>query len=148
MLADSVEAATRSLQDKSLENVEAMVDEIVESRYEEGQLDETNLTFSDLTKIKESFLAVMSGIYHKRIEYPGQFEKIPSGEEDLSDSVIPHSESSNGADNVPEPVGELSQKEIDGLAPPVSNKKRKTRKTLRSRARDLRHGTAKHLRKK
>ena len=72
MLADSVEAATRSLQEKSIENVNAMIDEIVRSRYEEGQLDETNLTFNDLTKIKESFLAVLSGIYHKRIEYPGQ----------------------------------------------------------------------------
>ncbi len=72
MLADSVEAATRSLQEKSLENVNAMIDAIVKSRYEEGQLDETNLTFSDLTKIKESFLAVLSGIYHQRIEYPGQ----------------------------------------------------------------------------
>ncbi len=80
MLADSVEAATRSLQDKSLENVNAMIDAIVKSRYEEGQLDETNLTFNDLTKIKESFLAVLSGIYHKRIEYPGQsVGKPPAG---------------------------------------------------------------------
>ncbi len=76
MLADSVEAATRSLQDKSLENVEAMVDAIVKSRYEEGQLDETNLTFADITRIKESFLSVLSGIYHQRIEYPGQKDKL------------------------------------------------------------------------
>ncbi|MGO9482445.1 MAG: HD family phosphohydrolase [Candidatus Kryptoniota bacterium] len=128
MLADSVEAATRSLQEKSMENLEAMVDAIVKSRYEEGQLNETNLTFSDLTKIKESFLAVLSGIYHKRIEYPGQSEKIMAGPENLSELPIPYSESSNGAREVPEPVGELSQKEINEFAPPAPSRKRRKRK--------------------
>ncbi len=114
MLADSVEAATRSLQEKSLENVETMIDTIVKSRYEEGQLDETNLTFGDLTKIKESFLAVLSGIYHKRIEYPGQQEKL---------------DETRAENEAQEPVGDLSQKEIDALAPPVKKDRKKTKKT-------------------
>ena len=114
MLADSVEAATRSLQEKSLENVEMMIDTIVKSRYEEGQLDETNLTFGDLTKIKESFLAVLSGIYHKRIEYPGQQEKL---------------DETRAENEAQEPVGDLSQKEIDALAPPVKKDRKKTKKT-------------------
>ncbi len=152
MLADSVEASTRSLQDKALENVEAMIDVIVKSRYEEGQLDETNLTFSDLTKIKESFLAVMSGIYHKRIEYPGQSQALDAhAEKSLHDQAnaneaqTTHPESSNGADIVPEPVGELSQKEIDELAPPVSKHKAKAKRHSHPRA--VSHGVRKHASK-
>ena len=139
MLADSVEAATRSLQDKSLENVEAMVDAIVKSRYEEGQLDETDLTFNDLTKIKESFLAVMSGIYHRRIEYPGQSEKAPSAQESLS-------ESTNDNKNLSEPVEESSQNEADKLTPPVSKKKVRARNVSHSHSGN--HDTSRRRRKK
>ncbi len=137
MLADSVEAATRSLQDKSLENVESMVEEIVKSRYEEGQLDSTDLTFSDLTTIKESFLSVLSGIYHKRIEYPDHPAETPEPEKPSSDGF--HVD--DLFNKVPEHVGELKQNEIDALAAPVSNKKRKSRKPLH-------HGTAKRSRKR
>lgn len=119
MLADSVEAATRSLEEKSMGNIVSMIDAIVKSRYEEGQLDETNLTFVDLTRIKESFVAVLSGIYHKRIEYPGQKaiirDELPAQEEEV----------------IPEPVGELSQDELDKLAPPASTPKRKMAKRPR-----------------
>ena len=117
MLADSVEAATRSLQEKTLESVEAMIDSIVRSRYEEGQLDETDLTFRDLTAIKDSFNAIMAGIYHKRIEYPGQEEERIPGV---------------SADNVPEPTGDLNQKEIDALAPPSSRIRKHPRKAYSS----------------
>ncbi len=105
MLADSVEAATRSLAEKSVGSIVSMIDTIVKSRYEEGQLDETNLTFGDLTKIKESFYAVLSGIYHKRIVYPGQ-------------ASSPQDEKSEKVDDIPEPTGELSQQELEELAPP------------------------------
>ncbi len=119
MLADSVEAATRSLEEKSMGNIVSMIDAIVKSRYEEGQLDETNLTFVDLTRIKESFVAVLSGIYHKRIEYPGQKaiirDELPAQEEEV----------------IPEPVGELSQDELDKLAPPASTPKQKVAKRPR-----------------
>ncbi len=136
MLADSVEAATRSLQDKNLENVESMMEDIVKSRYEEGQLDNTDLTFNDLTKIKESFLAVLSGIYHKRIEYPDQPEPTTAEEEQ---SAKEREDESFGG--VPEPVGELNQDEIDALAPPPKRKKaakRATRPLSESRRADRR----------
>lgn len=117
MLADSVEAATRSLQEKSVGNIVSMIDAIVKSRYEEGQLDDTNLTFGDLTKIKESFLAVLSGIYHKRIEYPGQKD-------------VTADDKHRKEDEAREPVGDLSQHELDELAPPPpARPKRKTRRT-------------------
>jgi len=139
MLADSVEAATRSLQDKSLENVEAMMEDIVKSRYEEGQLDHTDLTFSDLTKIKESFLSVLSGIYHKRIEYPEQPAEI------VAEKSMDEFDNAKLFEKVPEPAGELKQSEIDVLAPPILKKRSKSKKTSRYHAANHRHGTAKRL---
>ena len=128
MLADSVEAATRSLQDRSIENLETMMEDIVRSRYEEGQLDSTDLTFSDLTRIKESFLSVLSGIYHKRIEYPDQPGQLTEAEKSTDGS-----RETELFDRVPEPVGELNQSEIDQLAPPVTMRKHKTKTIPRSR---------------
>ena len=128
MLADSVEAATRSLPDKSIENIESVMEDIVKSRYEESQLDDSELTFGDLTKIKESFLSVLSGIYHKRIEYPDQ----PNGA--LAAGVSSDALQRNDLlEKNPESVGELKQSEIDALAPPVTGQR--TKRSSRSHAR-------------
>lgn len=70
MLADSVEAAVRSIQAPTREKIEAMVDSIIKGRLEENQLSNSELTFKDMKNIREAFLKVLSGIYHERIEYP------------------------------------------------------------------------------
>lgn len=70
MLADSVEASVRSISDPTRGKIEEMVNTIIKSRLNEGQLDNCDLTFKDLDKIKGAFLKVLSGIYHQRIEYP------------------------------------------------------------------------------
>lgn len=70
MLADAVEAAVRSLNTPTKEKIEEMTDSIIKSRLDERQLDNCDLTFSDIEKIKDAFLKVFSGIYHSRIEYP------------------------------------------------------------------------------
>lgn len=70
MMADGVEAAVRSIQKPNKEKIENMVDNIIKTRLEEGMLKNSDLTFKDLEKIRESFLKVLSGIYHERIEYP------------------------------------------------------------------------------
>ena len=78
MICESVEAATRSLKNPDLNKIEAMVDKITEEKLKEGQLDECPLTMKDLAKIKgdvrgvDGMLPVIRGIYHLRIEYPGQ----------------------------------------------------------------------------
>lgn len=77
MLADSVESAARVLADPTPERIKTLVDRIVESKIEQGQLDETPLTFSELTKIKEEFVIGLSGIYHQRIDYPAPREDDP-----------------------------------------------------------------------
>jgi cyclic-di-AMP phosphodiesterase PgpH len=72
LLADSVEAASRSLPDPTHRRLETLIDMIFKARIEDGQLDETQLTFSDLAVIKETFLQMLAGMYHVRVKYPGQ----------------------------------------------------------------------------
>ena len=70
MLADSVEAAVRSINNPTKEKIENMVDNIVRDKLSSGQLDDSQLTISDVKKIKKCFLKTLNGIYHERIEYP------------------------------------------------------------------------------
>ncbi|HBT19197.1 MAG TPA: phosphohydrolase [Clostridiaceae bacterium] len=70
MLADSVEAAVRSISEPTQGKVEAMVYKIFKDKLEDGQLDDCDITFSDVSKIRKNFLKTFSSIYHERIEYP------------------------------------------------------------------------------
>lgn len=70
MLADGVEAAVRANRDHSSENIATIVDNIFRERIAGGQLDECELTLSDLHKIRAAFLTVLQSIFHPRIEYP------------------------------------------------------------------------------
>ncbi|HBV95958.1 MAG TPA: HD family phosphohydrolase [Desulfotomaculum sp.] len=70
MLADSVEAAVRSMQNRTHGRVENLVRKILRDKLMDGQLDECDLTFKDLDKITDSFMKVLSGIFHSRVEYP------------------------------------------------------------------------------
>jgi cyclic-di-AMP phosphodiesterase PgpH len=70
MLADSVESAARVLHDPTPERITALVDRIVEGKLQLGQLEETPLTLRDLSRIKEQFVTILSGMYHQRIDYP------------------------------------------------------------------------------
>lgn len=79
MLADIVEAYTRTIPEITPERLEAAIDDRIKKRFLEGQLDECDLTLRDLTKIKEAFLKILIGTYHQRIKYPEQIvkEEIP-----------------------------------------------------------------------
>lgn len=70
MLADSVEAAVRSISEPTKSKIEEMVNNIIKDRLNEGQLDNCDLTLKDINIIKYAFLKVLTGIYHQRIEYP------------------------------------------------------------------------------
>ena len=75
MLADSVEAAVRSINEPTEEKIEIMVNNIVADKLNSGQFDNCELTFKDITKVKKSFLKALNGIYHQRIEYPTENKK-------------------------------------------------------------------------
>lgn len=70
MLADSIEAASRSLDEPSPVRLHNIVRNIIQRKFMDGQLDECNLTLKDLTIIEESFTRILLGIYHQRIDYP------------------------------------------------------------------------------
>ena len=70
MLADSVEAAVRSVPDKTREKIEGLVRKIIKDKLDDGQLDRCDLTLKELTIIAGSFIQVLGGIFHERPEYP------------------------------------------------------------------------------
>jgi len=70
MLADSVEATARTLERPSASQIEQMVDRIIEGKLDDGQLDDCELTFSDLKKIRDAFLKILISAYHPRVDYP------------------------------------------------------------------------------
>jgi putative nucleotidyltransferase with HDIG domain len=81
MLSDSTEAAARAARDHSREAIEQLVERIVRQRLEEGQFDDCNLTLRDLTRIKQSFVTLLTGIYHPRIPYPPSSPARPTPEQ-------------------------------------------------------------------
>ncbi|MBI3810894.1 MAG: HDIG domain-containing protein [Nitrospirae bacterium] len=85
MLADGVEAASRVLDNPTPPRIAALVDKIATAVYLDGQLSESDLTLKDLTTIQKSFVKVLTGQFHQRIEYPGM--GVPNyGESEYDDS--------------------------------------------------------------
>jgi putative nucleotidyltransferase with HDIG domain len=76
MLADSAEAAVRSLNNPTKGRIEGMVRRLTKERLDDGQLDRSDLTLRDLDAIARSFVAVLSGIFHPRIEYPDMIKEV------------------------------------------------------------------------
>jgi putative nucleotidyltransferase with HDIG domain len=70
MLADGVEAATRSLSKPTPARIESVVRKIIRERLLDGQLDRSDLTLRELDTVAETFTRVLSGVFHTRIEYP------------------------------------------------------------------------------
>jgi putative nucleotidyltransferase with HDIG domain len=76
MLADSVEAASRSLKKPTKANLKRLITEIFNANLQDGQLDESTFSLQELKQAAESFLSTLFTIYHPRMEYPGfDFEK-------------------------------------------------------------------------
>ncbi len=71
MMADAVEAASRVLTDPTPARIASLVDRIINHIFLEGQLDECELTLKDIHEIKKRFTYILTGIFHKRVDYPG-----------------------------------------------------------------------------
>ncbi|WP_246110731.1 HD family phosphohydrolase [Thermosediminibacter litoriperuensis] len=76
MLADSAEAAVRSMTKPTPGKIEGLVRQIIREKLADGQLDESNLTLKDLDKIAAAFSRVLMGIFHTRIEYPEKLREL------------------------------------------------------------------------
>lgn len=89
MFADAVEAASRTLRDPSRVAIRALVDRLLDDCLKDGQLDETDLTLSDLRQVSESFCRVLETIHHKRVDYPGyDFNQRKAGAKGASLRVV------------------------------------------------------------
>jgi putative nucleotidyltransferase with HDIG domain len=75
MLSDTVEAASRALNNPTPQRVRNLIDNMMERKIKEGQLDECDLTLKQIEQIKEAFIPILTGIHHGRIEYPAEPEK-------------------------------------------------------------------------
>ena len=88
MLADTVEAACRTLEKPSVSRLEKFIHELVMSKFEHGQLENSNLTFREISIIESSFVTTLAGHYHSRIKYPEQKDPENVSEVDNSDKVL------------------------------------------------------------
>jgi len=79
LLADAVEAASRTLTDPTAARIQGLVQKIVNRIFSDGQLDECELTLKDLHQIAKSFIQILMGISHQRIEYPEPAAKGSEG---------------------------------------------------------------------
>ncbi len=84
MLADSVEAAVRAMPEKTQGKIEGLVRKIIKDKLDDGQLNRCDLTLKDLSTIADSFLQVLSGVFHERPEYPELDKKNSLSELDNS----------------------------------------------------------------
>ena len=88
MLADSIEAASRSLKAPSETNLKRLITDMFSKHMEDGQLDECDFSLKELRAIAASFLSTLFTIYHPRIEYPGfDFEMKNAAKKDKGKTV-------------------------------------------------------------
>jgi hypothetical protein len=79
MLADAIEAASRSLKSPTKDNLKRVITDIINGTLQDGQLDACDFSLRELRAVAASFLTILYAIYHPRVEYPGfKFEGRPA----------------------------------------------------------------------
>jgi len=123
MLADSVEAAVRSMQDNKTEGkIEGLIRKIIKERLEEGQFNHCELTLKDLDEIARAFLRVFSGYFHGREIYPELKDRNAKSERYIEDPV------QVAIDQMKKEEEEIENSEIDNREP--ANKRNTTNRAL------------------
>lgn len=77
MIADSVEAAVRSMKEPDMEKISALIRKIIQSKLTDGQFNECDLSLKELDRVEHTLNNTLQGIFHQRIEYP-QLQKKES----------------------------------------------------------------------
>jgi len=136
MLADTIEATSRTLSDPTPAKLQGLVQKIINKIFVSGELDESGLTLKDLHLIAKYYVRVLTGIYHKRIEYPDSSEKNTKDKKKSEQNIENADQSNNGKKNE-------SDKGFD------NNKKEDSKKTKNSNVKtdddDDSSGTLKRL---
>lgn len=128
MIADSCEAAARSLAEPTPENIRFIVTKIIDAILADDQLDECDLTLRELTQIREAIIKSLVAIYHSRVDYPGYVppNSRPSIEipKELLDSEERGMKYSNPADIPISKGGEIEDEAIDRSTQPNTGETR------------------------
>lgn len=128
MIADSCEAAARSLAEPTPENIRFIVTKIIDAILADDQLDECDLTLRELTQIREAIIKSLVAIYHSRVDYPGYVppNSKPSVEipKELLDSEERGMKYSNPADIPISKGGEIEDEAIDRSTQPNAEETR------------------------
>jgi putative nucleotidyltransferase with HDIG domain len=91
MLADAVEAAARAMEKPTANKVTGLIRELILARFNDGQLDESELTLRDLHRIQEAFTHIILGTLHQRVKYPKEGEPAEEQVEEAADAPEPTS---------------------------------------------------------
>ncbi len=117
MIADSCEAAARSLAEPTPENIRFIVTKIIDAIVQDDQLDECDLTLRELTQIRESMIKSLVAIYHSRVDYPGyvppasgQYSIVPAENDSEERGLMKYQDP---ADIPISPGGEIEDEAID-----------------------------------
>lgn len=113
MFADSIESATRTLKDPTPDRIRDLIDTIVDTKLEHGQLDEAPVTLRELGVIRDQFQKVLVGMYHRRIDYPSTRHLTDAGAPEASDPSGAASEDGVGALHPTADVGDWSSAQSD-----------------------------------
>lgn len=131
MIADSCEAAARSLAEPTPENIRFIVTKIVDAIVADDQLDECDLTLRELTQVREAMIRSLVAIYHSRVDYPG-YVPPASGQFRISDPDMKLDDTAdtkafkylNPADIPVSPGGEIEDEAIDRSQDPSDGEAR------------------------
>ncbi|MDQ6786194.1 MAG: HDIG domain-containing protein [Acidobacteriota bacterium] len=122
MIADSCEAAARSLSEPTPENIRFIVTKIIDAILMDDQLDECDLTLRELTQIREAMIKSLVAIYHSRVDYPGYIPPASSSQNIIVPAELDSEERGmlykNPADIPISPGGEVEDESIDRSHPP------------------------------
>lgn len=135
MLADTVEAACRSLDKPSVPRLEKFITTLMTAKIDQKQLEDCNLTFNDITKIHDAFVQILAGYYHSRTKYPDQ--KDPDG---------PQAQQNNG-ENQPR-SSEESVKAVEEKESKAEDKKTEDKKTEDKKVEEKKSEPKKSLKEK
>lgn len=135
MLADTVEAACRSLDKPSVPRLEKFITTLMTAKIDQKQLEDCNLTFNDITKIHDAFVQILAGYYHSRTKYPDQ--KDPDG---------PQAQQNNG-ENQPR-ASEESVKAVEEKESKAEDKKTEDKKVEEKKVEDKKTEPKKSLKEK
>lgn len=87
MLADVCEAACKSLEKPTAQRLEKFIQDLINKKIESGQLDNSALTFGELTKIRDTFVRILAAYYHGRIKYQNQKDPDATGDSEKDKSA-------------------------------------------------------------